>query len=244
VDAGLPVPEPKVKKFSLDSAEAKPITDKIHFSTQITPSNEADKGDGVDVSVPEESEPFIVDKSEVQGSIFDLDEEVVEAAHDREVEPTDELEIQETEPAEEVPGTEEVVNEEVEEMEAEKTVYNLEDEGLSDDRQPPKMDNFTITSKREIELSEDRPSKDVLLKRNKEREQKIKELTLKLKTPSGLTELEDEPAFKRRNVQLDKTPHSSDSSVSRYTLSEEVDEKGDKKAQIKPNNPFLHDNVD
>jgi cell division protein FtsZ len=73
-----------------------------------------------------------------------------------------------------------------------------------------------------------------------ERILRLKELSLKLKTPNGLTELEQEPAFVRRKISLDNTPHSSESQVSKYTLTETED----KKVEIKPNNSFLHDNVD
>jgi cell division protein FtsZ len=77
-------------------------------------------------------------------------------------------------------------------------------------------------------------------KKAQERILKLKELSFKLKTPSGISELENEPAYKRRNVDLDSNAHSSESQVSRYTLSETED----KKIEIKPNNSFLHDNVD
>jgi cell division protein FtsZ len=81
---------------------------------------------------------------------------------------------------------------------------------------------------------------DEQLRKAQERVAKLKELSFKLKSPNGLSELENEPAYKRRNISLDSTPHSSESQVSRYTLSE----GDDKKAEIKPNNSFLHDNVD
>lgn len=77
-------------------------------------------------------------------------------------------------------------------------------------------------------------------KKAQERIEKLKQLSYKLRTPSGLNEMENEPAYKRRNVELENTPHSSESSVSRYTLSEGED----KKTELKPNNGFLHDNVD
>ena len=79
------------------------------------------------------------------------------------------------------------------------------------------------------------------MKKAQDRVSRLKELNFKLlKTPNGLSELENEPAYKRRNINLDSTPHSSESQVSRYTLSE----GDDKKIEIKPNNSFLHDNVD
>ncbi len=81
---------------------------------------------------------------------------------------------------------------------------------------------------------------DEQLKKAQDRVAKLKELSFKLKSPNGLSELENEPAYKRRNINLDSTPHSSESQVSRYTLSENEE----KKIEIKPNNSFLHDNVD
>ena len=53
--------------------------------------------------------------------------------------------------------------------------------------------------------------------------------------------MESQPAYLRKNITLTNVPHSSDSQVSRYTLSKEEE---DKSAEIKPNNSFLHDNVD
>ncbi len=77
-------------------------------------------------------------------------------------------------------------------------------------------------------------------RRANERIQKLREISLKLKSPGVLNDMENEPAYKRRNVSLDNVPHSSESQVSRFTLTE-TDEK---KIEIRPNNSFLHDNVD
>lgn len=81
-------------------------------------------------------------------------------------------------------------------------------------------------------------------KRAEERMMRLKNLSMRLKTPNGVSEMENEPAYVRRQVNLDNVPHSSESQVSRYTLSESEDEDGNKKTEIKPNNSFLHDNVD
>ncbi|HET6225362.1 MAG TPA: cell division protein FtsZ [Bacteroidia bacterium] len=96
---------------------------------------------------------------------------------------------------------------------------------------PEAQDENTIISKVQT---------DEQLKKAQDRVAKLKELSFKLKSPNGLSELENEPAYKRRNINLDATPHSSESQVSRYTLSE----NDEKKVEIKPNNSFLHDNVD
>jgi cell division protein FtsZ len=78
--------------------------------------------------------------------------------------------------------------------------------------------------------------------RTKERVSRLRELSYKSKTYSGVSDMESEPAYKRKQLDLDDVPHSSESSVSRFTLTENEDEEG--KATLKPNNPFLHDNVD
>ncbi|MEN9348117.1 MAG: hypothetical protein RLZZ77_1628 [Bacteroidota bacterium] len=90
----------------------------------------------------------------------------------------------------------------------------------------------------------DRPARTELLARNKERELRIREFTQKLKTPSGLNDLESEPAYMRRKVALDNVKGSGESSVSRFALNESVDENGEKRIELRDNNPFLHDNVD
>jgi cell division protein FtsZ len=78
------------------------------------------------------------------------------------------------------------------------------------------------------------------LKKSKERILRLKDLSMKLRTSNGLQELENEPAYKRKQMQLQQVQHSSESQVSRFTLSS--DEDGS--TEIRPNNSFLHDNVD
>lgn len=73
-----------------------------------------------------------------------------------------------------------------------------------------------------------------------ERIKKLKELSMKIKTPQGVSELEKEPAYLRKNVTLSSITPSDESHISKYTLSEGED----KKVELKQNNSFLHDNVD
>ncbi len=102
-----------------------------------------------------------------------------------------------------------------------------------------KVENIEANVHDEIEMVA-KTEQDEQLRKAQDRVAKLKALSHKLKSPNGLAELENEPAYKRRNVNLDATPHSSESQVSRYTLTE----GDDKKVEIKPNNSFLHDNVD
>lgn len=100
--------------------------------------------------------------------------------------------------------------------------------------------NVDNSVKEEEHLNIAKSENDEQMRKAQERVLKLRALSHKLKTPNGLSELENEPAYKRRNVNLEATPHSSESQVSRYTLSEGED----KNTEIKPNNSFLHDNVD
>lgn len=112
--------------------------------------------------------------------------------------------------------------------------YNLEDDYEGDDEI-----NASTTEETSTEVSREEQQRMA-----EQRYDRIKELSVKLRTPFGLSDLENEPAYKRRNINLDDVPHSSDSQVSRYTLSEEDNADGSKSTGIKGNNSFLHDNVD
>jgi cell division protein FtsZ len=52
-------------------------------------------------------------------------------------------------------------------------------------------------------------------------------------------DMENTPAYQRSGLELDPTPHSSESAASRFT----VNAQGEG-ITIRPHNPFLHDNVD
>ncbi len=78
------------------------------------------------------------------------------------------------------------------------------------------------------------------MRQSQERIMKLKALSHRMKSPTDIVDLENEPAYKRKNINLDKIPHSSESTISRYTLSQD-DTEG---PEIRPNNSFLHDNVD
>jgi len=73
-----------------------------------------------------------------------------------------------------------------------------------------------------------------------ERIRKLKELSIKLKTPEGIAEMENEPAYIRRHVKLADVVPSSSPSASRYVLTSD-DENN---PELKPTNSYLHDNVD
>lgn len=75
------------------------------------------------------------------------------------------------------------------------------------------------------------------MRKTKERIARLKDLSMKLNSPKGLEDLENEPAYMRKKMNFEKLPASSaNEEISRYT----TDDRG----EIRPNNSFLHDNVD
>jgi cell division protein FtsZ len=77
-----------------------------------------------------------------------------------------------------------------------------------------------------------------------ERANRIKQVSMQMKSPGGLLSLEEEPAYIRKRVSLDATSASNESQTSRHTVTEVTDANGEKRYELKGNNPFLHDNVD
>lgn len=126
----------------------------------------------------------------------------------------------------------------------EKVVYDL---NPAPDATPREQSIDAATTAPEPELAN--PSSSGLShaehqNRVEERLAHMREVNMKLRTPNGLADMEREPAYKRRNVELREGPHSTDSNVSRYTLSETSNENGERQVELRRNNPFLHDNVD
>jgi len=224
------VEEPKEKVvFSLEDDEQEieqkrdivwNLSDSIEETTTETPVNETEETEFV-AEVNEE----VVAEAEGTEFVAEVNEEFV-------------AEKEETEFVAE--ATEEVVA-----KKEETVVWNLNDE-IEDDITAEENTSFTFEKKEEVEPATEGPvytnriPDEDQLKRSQERILKIKALGMKMKTPSGINDLEKEPAYKRRNINLDDTPHSSENTVSRFSLSD--DENG--KPSLNEGNSFLHDNVD
>ena len=97
-----------------------------------------------------------------------------------------------------------------------------------------------ITQEQTPSAAQEAVSREEQIKLAQERIRRLKDITLKMKSPEGLAALEKQTAFERKNIVLENKTPSTESNVSRYTLSE----GDDKKIEIRPNNSFLHDNVD
>jgi cell division protein FtsZ len=77
------------------------------------------------------------------------------------------------------------------------------------------------------------------LRKSRERIMRLKDLSMKLRN-GNLQEMENIPAYKRKEIALQQTPASNESQVSRFSLL--PDDEGN--TAIRNNNSFLHDNVD
>ena len=103
------------------------------------------------------------------------------------------------------------------------------------------LDDEPVAKVETTKAAEELSKEEEMYKRSRERILRLKELNYKMSTPSGVNDLEREPAYKRRNVTLDNVPNSADSNISRLTLS--MDDN-DRNPEIRANNSFLHDRVD
>lgn len=130
-------------------------------------------------------------------------------------------------PSSELPKTSEIEKTDEKEDIAAKT-YTLND----------KLDEVSDSSQES--LPSDRVSKEDLESIKQERFARIRENTVKLRTPSGLSDLENVPAYKRRNISLSEGEHSSESSTGKFSIGKDEDGK----TGLRPNNSYLHDNVD
>lgn len=106
--------------------------------------------------------------------------------------------------------------------------------------QAPRMQDDAVLQTPERSASVETSNREEQIRLAQERIRKLKDITMKMKSPEGLAALEKQTAFERKNIHLENKTPSTESNVSRYTLSEGED----KKIGIRPNNSFLHDNVD
>jgi len=124
-------------------------------------------------------------------------------------------------------------------------IHNLDDAPL----EKTANETFSSPSATESEdvinnVEREEKNKKAFAERQKQTKTALNDVKMKLRLPGRISDLENEPAFKRRNVSLDDVSHSSESSTSRFSINEEVDENGERRIELRDDNPFLHDNVD
>ena len=134
-------------------------------------------------------------------------------------------------------------------LNSDKSVNKEQDKSKESDtftllKHPEKTEVGPIDEKQTFEnktLEETTIEENESIKKNaEERVSKLKSMSMSFRVPGKLNELETQPAYLRKNIDLTEAEHSSQSVVSRHTLGE--DTKSD--TVIKSDNSFLHDNVD
>ncbi|HPE85696.1 MAG: cell division protein FtsZ [Bacteroidales bacterium] len=104
--------------------------------------------------------------------------------------------------------------------------------------QPEASSIYKVSDK--TEHQPDSEQEKIMAEKRAERTGKLKSYNNLKISPTSILELENEPAYKRRSVELKEICPSSESHISKYSL---FDDKGSG-PEIRPNNSFLHDNVD
>lgn len=204
--------EGEVKRYVLeDDVEESPLDTWVESSQQNIDLGEG--SDKVELDDKEESDwqPVLKTNSDDNGQIDNVDEHQLA---------TDRLEAESADQSEEVKS-------QSEENLSDKESWNWKPVDDSIESQKIADDSTEISREEQEQLAEARISR-------------IKRISLKLKTPSGIADLEDEPAYKRRNIKLDDVEGSDESSETRMSLGEN-DEGA---SGLSTGNSFLHDNVD
>ena len=225
---GLSFKAPKKKRMNLEDERP----------TEITQEIESPVGEETNITVDKEPKP-VEDVDETTTKKYFLEEEEVDHSIAEEKENSQILTESNTDYIAPTPSPELekndgkirflLENDEVEDEVSEKEIELKVDQNVEE--------SISFQSQEENKLNE---AKEII----DERLERIKKATQKLRSPLGLNEMENVPAYKRRNIELDDVNPSSESEVSKYTLWESEDDNGEKRTGLSDNNSFLHDNVD
>ena len=107
---------------------------------------------------------------------------------------------------------------------------------------PPRRNNaYSYREPYQAEQDRQRQEEDKRRRQEEERlrRERLRNIKPKLSNPDVVYELEREPAYKRRGVNLDDVQQSNEEPMSRWSVSE-----GENPELRKNGNSFLHDNVD
>ncbi len=225
---GLSFKAPKKKRMNLEDERPTEITQEIESpvgeETIITADKEPQPVEDVDETT---TKKYFLEEEEVDHSIAEEKEnsQILTESNTDYIAPTPSPELEKNDGKIRFLLEDDEVEDEVSEKEIELKVDQNVEESIS------------FQSQEENKLNE---AKEII----DERLERIKKATQKLRSPLGLNEMENVPAYKRRNIELDDINPSSESEVSKYTLWESEGDNGEKRTGLSDNNSFLHDNVD
>ena len=225
---GLSFKAPEKKRMNLEDERPTEITQEIESPVGeeaiITDDKEPKPVEDVDETT---TKKYFLEEEEVDHSIAEEKEnsQILTESNTDYIAPTPSPELEKNDGKIRFLLEDDEVEDEVSEKEIELKVDQNVEESIS------------FQSQEENKLNE---AKEII----DERLERIKKATQKLRSPLGLNEMENVPAYKRRNIELDDVNPSSESEVSKYTLWEGEDDNGEKRTGLSDNNSFLHDNVD
>ena len=214
------------------TSELPELPDGVPFTEEAT-ANINDLSDELELDEQLESEAYLLHQ-QAPAPTSEINEPTVEADSETET-PSD--------AASEKPTEIELL---VNRVEPEAEVKKMD---LFDNSETPKAeasDEPQLIRKDPTDSASNEADTDDLTRMQQERFARLRNISSKFRTPASLNELENVPAYKRRNVQLSDVPHSSENAVSKLTITEtdEKDEDGNPKTDLRSNNSFLHDSVD
>lgn len=227
-DTGLPQREPARRLMDLEEERPTIITQPIQSPTQTSaPKEESEKLE----------EPFMVTKFNLEDDVVEVENSEVKEAAEYDSSVTASEEVNETHVSESADG---------------KVRFMLEEDDASEavDTSEPVSGTFNFTTTTSatdesiVESDFDKPSLEDNRELTQQRLDRIRDTSKQIKTSMTLSDMENEPAYKRRNIQLDDIDHSSESTQSRFTIGDIENEDGEKRTGLSDNNSFLHDNVD
>ena len=227
-DTGLPQREPARRLMDLEEERPTIITQPIQSPTQTSaPKEESEKLE----------EPFMVTKFNLEDDVVEVENSEVKEAAEYDSSVTASEEVNETHVYESADG---------------KVRFMLEEDDASEavDTSEPVSGTFNFTTTTSatdesiVESDFDKPSLEDNRELTQQRLDRIRDTSKQIKTSMTLSDMENEPAYKRRNIQLDDVDHSSESTQSRFTIGDIENEDGEKRTGLSDNNSFLHDNVD
>jgi len=127
------------------------------------------------------------------------------------------------------------------------TLFNLNDDTIETSNkkeEEPTAEEPTL-AKRQVPLHNEIDAEEMQRKQS-ERFAQLKARMTRFRSPTNLAELENTPAYKRRETGMKDVPHSSESSITNLRVedSEQKDENGNRKGGLSNGNSFLHESVD
>ncbi|MFH0895148.1 MAG: cell division protein FtsZ [Bacteroidota bacterium] len=135
-----------------------------------------------------------------------------------------------------------IVNNLYDDMQQQEPAVNTQKENAVLQPQSEIEDSFQVSVRGDANSFEEQNSlAQTQIKNTRDRIAELKSISKQLKEkPKSVVEEEREPAYLRKGIEVTKVIPSSESHISKYTLSEGDENKG----ELKSRNSFLHDNVD